>query len=461
MNTIATKLLYHDFLYGLSKYEGTDMIKDIKEYVNGGLLMQASDLNCLETDVKKMKRHFAEADLRDYKIETYVGEQGNICFFNKFIVEGVNYLAIPLTLSEDVNMFLCMDRLDMNTESNPVIVEACNMQAHLEKLVEECEDIEDLRVVQGILNRIHDEIELKAVDPKTYADKLKATFGDEFDGFPEDSAKSGIGVYFSGKDDQDVSGLFYDALTPSIIGKSVFDDPNGMQLVCCTTESYREFHVFEEELLGNADIIEGYFLVDTSAYSRQIDTIISESNVAREIKKRTTDEANPTKIGRELEKAVDSDVGARRAAAVPATFSKRVTELNRKLRGFIANWRRSHDDNLREKIYNDEYIPLVDDVFELLISGAVGYGSVAIGLVNPLVGIILGISTFIFANWRQKEDRKRVLELLDDKIQLLGEEIEDAKLDSDLVTKRQLIQIKTQLERKRAKISVGNSMGSR
>ena len=97
----------------------------------------------------------------------------------------------------------------------------------------------------------------------------------------------------------------------------------------------------------------------------------------------------------------------------------------------------------------------------MLISGATGYGVVAVGLVGPLAGIVIGIGVFIFANWRQKVDRKRILELLDDKIKLLEEEIDDAKLDSDLVTKRQLIQIKTQLERKRAKITVGNSLGSR
>ena len=97
----------------------------------------------------------------------------------------------------------------------------------------------------------------------------------------------------------------------------------------------------------------------------------------------------------------------------------------------------------------------------MLISGATGYGVVAVGLVGPLAGIAIGIGVFIFANWRQKVDRKRILELLDDKIKLLEEEIDDAKLDSDLVTKRQLIQIKTQLERKRAKITVGNSLGSR
>ena len=460
MNSISNTVLYHDFLYGLNNYSGSDTIGNIKEYVCGERMMQSTEVDCFETSVSSLKKHLAEADV-DAKIETYIGEQGNICFFSKLLVEGVNYLAIPLTLAEDVNMFLCLDRLDMGIDSKPVIVEACNMGAHLSKLVEECEDVDSLRMIQDILCKIPEDTLCKMVDPKTYADKLKDTFGTEFEGLPEESLKSGIGVYLSGKGDNDVTGLFYDQLTPNIEGKNVLDDANGMQLVCCRTESYREFVIFEEKEMNTTDLIEGYFLVDTASNLRQISVLLAESNVAREIRKQTTDKANPDKVARDVGKAIDTDVGVRQAAAVPQTFSKKVMEINRKLRGFIANWRRAHDDSLREKLYNDEYIPLIDDIFEILISGAVGYGTVAIGLVNPLVGVALGIVTFIFANWRQRAHRKRIIELLDDKIKLLGEEIDDARLDSDLVTKRQLIQIKTQLERKRAKIQVGNSLGSR
>lgn len=461
MNSIKNMVLYHDFIHSLNKQSNDDMLGNIKEYVCGDTLLKAADFNCFETNVGELRTRIAEYNLDNCKVETYIGEQGNICFFTKLLVEGVTYLAIPLNLGEGVHMFACPDRLDMGTESNIVLVEACNMRAHLDKLLEECEDKESIAMVQDIIKRIPEDTGVKMIAPTEYEARLKATFGDGYGGLPEDSYKSGFGMYLGGENKDDITGLFYDMLTPSLFGKNVFADSDGCQLVCCNNENYREFTIFEDTELRNTDTIEEYFLVNPTSILRDIDILLTEANIAREVRKHTTDAANPEKVGRGVARALDADVGARKAAAVPATFYKKVKELNIGLRGFVANWRRTHDDALREKLYNDEFIPLIDDVFELLISGAVGYGVVAVGLVGPLAGIAIGIGVFIFANWRQKVDRNRILELLDDKIKLLEEEIDDAKLDSDLVTKRQLIQIKTQLERKRAKITVGHSLSAR
>ena len=62
---------------------------------------------------------------------------------------------------------------------------------------------------------------------------------------------------------------------------------------------------------------------------------------------------------------------------------------------------------------------------------------------------------------RWEMNRKRVLELLDSKIEIVKEEIEDAKSENDLTTKRNLMQILQQLERKRDKIRAGKTMGAR
>ena len=63
--------------------------------------------------------------------------------------------------------------------------------------------------------------------------------------------------------------------------------------------------------------------------------------------------------------------------------------------------------------------------------------------------------------WKQGIDRRRINEILDDKIALLEEEIEDARNENDFATKRQLIQIKKQLERRRAKMIAGGSKAAR
>jgi hypothetical protein len=82
-------------------------------------------------------------------------------------------------------------------------------------------------------------------------------------------------------------------------------------------------------------------------------------------------------------------------------------------------------------------------------------------ILNPVVAIAIGFITFAIANKWGNRNRRRVLELLNSKIDLVNEEIEDAKSENDLTTKRNLMQIKQQLVRKRDKIQMGKSMGAR
>lgn len=482
MNSITNLVMYHDFLFALNKHESSqDSLGRIKEYVCGPAMMKVEETASLYTEVSNLREDISALNCFDsFKIEEFIGEQGNICFFAKANVRGLDVLTIPVKFAEDVKLMIVPTSL--KKDAPVTMIPFAKVAEHFGQICDECEpdDFEMSKLIQFILNKIPKDTILKMIEPKTYMDKVKSTLGADADEMPEDSYRSGFGLYIgsdqaekssadldavtdapAGPQEDDYTGLFYDCMTPQLSGRSIYNDDQTMQLVCCKNENFKEFLVIEMDEVRNSDKIEENFLVNKASILREIDTLLTEANVAREIRKNTTDKANPNIVGREASKAVDIDRGGQKVLALPETFVKKVKELNVRLRTFIANWRRCHDDNLREKLYNDEYIPLVDDIFEILISGAVGYGAVAIGLVNPLVGVVLTITVFIFANWRQREDRKRIIELMDDKINLLGEEIEDARIENDLVTKRQLIQIKKQLERKRAKIITGQSLGSR
>lgn len=459
-NSVINLVLYHDFLYNIKKHKADDAVGIIREYVAGDQIMRAKDTGSLHTKVLDLKEDMAIMGVEEYVIEEYYGEQGNICFFTKHEVAGAEVIGIPVRFGEGVRAMLLPDSLD--PDYNVVLVNESDVATHFKKLSEN-EDAEFVAYLHNILKTIPKDTLLKFIEPEKYQNTVKTVFGDEDTDFPEDSYKSGFGMYIKGDEgNREVAhGLFYDALAPEVAGKQLNDAENELALVCCKNENFREFFVVDSEFVRNTDNIEEYYLVNIDGIARQIDVLLAESNVAREVRKATTDKANAEVIARDVSKAVDTDRGGAKAAALPISFTRKVKEINSRMRQFISNWRRAHDDDLREKLYNDEYIPLIDDIFEILISGASTYGAIALGLTGPVGAAIIGLGVFIFANWRQKEDRKRILELLDDKIKLLGEEIEDAKYDNDLVTKRQLMQIKTQLERKRAKITVGRSLGSR
>ena len=478
MNSITNLVMYHDFLFALEKHESSqDTLGIIKEYMCGSSMMPVEKTASLYTEVSNLKEDLSALNCFDsYKIEEFVGEQGNIAFFSKVNVKGLDILTVPLKFSEDVKLMVVPESLSKNAKMT--VIGFDKVAEHFGQICSDCdqEEFGMMRLIQQILNRIPRDTILKMIDPEEYKGRIKSTFGGESDDMPEDSYQSGFGIYIGDDQsqpsqdldgdeinpaDRSYTGLFYDQLTPSLQGRPIYNDDGTMQLVCCKNGNFREFMVFESDDVRNTDKIEETFLVNKASILKEIDTLLTEANVAREVRKNTTLKANPITIERGAKSAADLDRGGQKVLAVPEEFAKRVKESNTRLRTFVANWRRAHDDNLREKLYNDEYIPLIDDIFEILISGAVGYGAVAIGLVNPLVGVVLTIATFIFANWRQREDRKRIIELLDDKINLLGEEIEDARIENDLVTKRQLIQIKKQLERKRAKLITGQSLGSR
>ncbi len=64
-------------------------------------------------------------------------------------------------------------------------------------------------------------------------------------------------------------------------------------------------------------------------------------------------------------------------------------------------------------------------------------------------------------NWKQQIDRRRVKEILAEKIAALEEEIEDARSDGDLAKKRKLSEVKRILERKQVKLAVGKTIAAR
>jgi hypothetical protein len=272
-------------------------------------------------------------------------------------------------------------------------------------------------------------------------------------------------IFAADEESGEVKALFRDRITKDV-SLDPIDSVDSMDLVCCKNDDIREFYVYQAT---GIEILESYgYVGNKTSLIRSMPQLLAEASIAREAKKAVLSDTNKLpgrtnvrNVSRQGRKAVDLDVGGRGAVALPRETIKKISETDTRLRSLIANWRRAHDDKLKDRLYNDEFIPLYDDIFSVVLGAAVGYGAVAFSLTNPIIATAIGFLVFLLANKWGEMNRKRVLELLDSKIEIVKEEIEDAKSENDLTTKRNLMQILQQLERKRDKIRAGKTMGAR
>lgn len=161
-------------------------------------------------------------------------------------------------------------------------------------------------------------------------------------------------------------------------------------------------------------------------------------------------------ITRAVGKGVTNAVGG--ALKLPVGMAKKIMDMITRGRNLIGRMRDAKDERLKERLFNNEFIPFFDDVFAYIIPAIVTYGLIIGTMLNPLVAILIGLIGMVTLKWNADNNKKRVTEILDDKIKLLDEEIEDAKMENDLATKKKLMQLKMQLERQRAKIRTQGSI---
>ena len=114
----------------------------------------------------------------------------------------------------------------------------------------------------------------------------------------------------------------------------------------------------------------------------------------------------------------------------------------------MVEWRKAKDDALREKVINDEFIPILDNSMQWLVGAATGFGIYFLVTANPLIAILGGYGAKVIKGVHDAKTRERVLKMIKDELEIIDEKINDAKNSDDRKKKYALMRIKQSLEKK-------------
>lgn len=458
MNKLLEVIIFNTMYAGLERSDFR--VQDIKEHVCGDPRV-IEETPRLYTDYNELREDLLANVTVPYEIHECILDNGNIMFALTMYIKGTPFVAIPLRSAQNGTIDLCVpEDISACQTCGYKVVRSNEWDEYISELDTE-EKKEALLSSKEIFQNIRkaEDESVRFIDNETYTQKFKEKTGEEIDA-EELTKDTNVGIAMNQMSNGRYGVMRYSTALGKIDILDIDHDNDGVYndiLLACNSKS-KNVNVLE---CAKNDILEEFFIADKTSLTRKIKSIYIQESVARTLKKNTVDKVNSVKVERGIDKATNLEDNAHEVAALPVKASQDIKGINRRIRGLIAHVKRANDDDLREKVYNDEFVPIFDDFFELFLSVGVTYGVVALNIMNPLMGMLLGVATFIVSHWKQVIDRRRINEMLDDKIALLEEEIEDARNENDFATKRQLIQIKKQLERRRAKMIAGGSKAAR
>lgn len=150
-------------------------------------------------------------------------------------------------------------------------------------------------------------------------------------------------------------------------------------------------------------------------------------------------EANTArKVGRVVEKAKQ----------IPRQVIDKGKEIASKIREVLVEFRRADDDALRERIINDEFVPILDNSMKWLIGGATSFGLYFLVAANPIIALLGGFGAKKLKEIRDTERREKALKMIKDELEVIDAKIADAKNNDDRQQKYALMRIKQNLEGK-------------
>lgn len=145
-----------------------------------------------------------------------------------------------------------------------------------------------------------------------------------------------------------------------------------------------------------------------------------------------------TAIGRGIEKT----------KRLPRVFYDEMKKIMATIRTFMVSYRRAKDDELKEKVINDEFVPILDNSLKWIIGGATAYGSIFVLGAAPLVGLLAGAMATVIKKMDDKEKREKALKVIKDELVILEEKINDSRNSDDRQAKYAMMRTKLELEKK-------------
>lgn len=140
--------------------------------------------------------------------------------------------------------------------------------------------------------------------------------------------------------------------------------------------------------------------------------------------------------------------GVEKTKRLPRVFYDEMKKIMATLRTFLVSYRRAKDDELKEKVINDEFVPILDNSLKWIIGGATTYGSIFVMGTAPLVGLLAGAMATVIKKIDDKEKREKALKIIKDELVILEEKINDSRNSDDRQAKYAMMRTKLELEKK-------------
>lgn len=152
----------------------------------------------------------------------------------------------------------------------------------------------------------------------------------------------------------------------------------------------------------------------------------------------------------------------RTTTKLPKKVFTQLKKFKSKAEHIISNHRKNKREKLKDKLINDEIIPFLDELLEWFVSLATGYGVYAVVTINPILAIIAGIlSATVLKHKLHDRTVKRkelAMKILKDEIDMLEENIQDARNENDRKARDTMKRMKKNLERKVERIRYENRL---
>lgn len=133
---------------------------------------------------------------------------------------------------------------------------------------------------------------------------------------------------------------------------------------------------------------------------------------------------------------------------IPRQFYDQMKKIMATIRTFLVNYRKVKDDELKEKVINDEFVPILDNSMKWLMGGATGLGLYFVIGVSPLISLLGSVTVTVIKKIDDKQKREKALALIKQEITVLDEKINDARNSDDRQQKYALMRIRMELDKK-------------
>lgn len=133
---------------------------------------------------------------------------------------------------------------------------------------------------------------------------------------------------------------------------------------------------------------------------------------------------------------------------IPMETVRRIKGLSNKMRKAYGSFVRAKEDETRERIINDEIFPISDKIINTCVSAILAYGTVAMGIVNPVMGLLIFVGTKTILRSKSNKKREMALHFLKKELEILDEKISDSKVEADKDAKYKLMRIRNKIEKK-------------